>query len=114
MHPDVRELVRGARDCASSFSWCGNRRSSPPPWMSKFDPRYFVDMAEHSMCQPGRPRPHGEGHEAVIGSVSLCAFHSAKSRASLFPRSSAPSDSSMSSSFWFVNAPYSLHEAASK
>src|SRR5699024_7754885 len=71
-----------ARDWASSFSWWGKRRSSPPPWMSKFAPRYFVDMAEHSMCQPGRPRPHGEGQEAVIGSSGLCAFHSAKSRAS--------------------------------
>ena len=24
---------------ASSFSWCGNRRSSPPPWMSNSAPR---------------------------------------------------------------------------
>ena len=22
-----------------------------------------MDMAEHSMCQPGRPLPHGESHE---------------------------------------------------
>ncbi len=28
-----------ARDCACSFSWCGNRRSSPPPWMSNVSPR---------------------------------------------------------------------------
>jgi hypothetical protein len=22
-------------------------------------------MAEHSMCQPGRPAPHGDGHDAT-------------------------------------------------
>ena len=46
-----------ARDCACSFSWCGKRRSTPPPWMSKAAPRYLPAMAEHSMCHPGRPRP---------------------------------------------------------
>ena len=33
-------------------------------------------MTEHSMCHPGRPGPHGEGHE---GSPGLEAFQSAKS-----------------------------------
>src|SRR5690554_7242426 len=47
-------------DWAISFSWCGNSRSGPPPWMSKVSPRHLVDMAEHSMCQPGRPSPQGE------------------------------------------------------
>ena len=28
-----------ARDWASSFSWCGNTRSRPPPWMSNSAPR---------------------------------------------------------------------------
>ena len=28
------------------------------------------------MCQPGRPVPHGDGHD---GSPGLAAFHSAKS-----------------------------------
>src|SRR3972149_3765902 len=32
-------------------------RSWPPPWMSSGWPRYLSDMAEHSMCQPGRPLP---------------------------------------------------------
>jgi hypothetical protein len=35
-------------------------------------------MAEHSMCQPGRPAPHGEGHD---GSPGFAAFQSAKSAA---------------------------------
>src|SRR5450759_375948 len=32
----------------------------PPPWMSKVSPRCFHDIAEHSMCQPGRPGWHIE------------------------------------------------------
>src|SRR5206468_8690613 len=63
-------------DWAISFSWCGKIRSSPPPWKSKVSPRYCMAMTEHSMCQPGRPGPHGDGHE---GSQGLAAFHSAKS-----------------------------------
>ena len=31
----------------------------PPPWMSKCSPRISRAIAEHSMCQPGRPLPHG-------------------------------------------------------
>ena len=30
---------RDPRDCAISFSWCGNCRSMPPPWMSNSAPR---------------------------------------------------------------------------
>ena len=37
-------------------------------------------MAEHSRCQPGRPRPNGASHWAQAGS-SLLAFQSTKSRA---------------------------------
>lgn len=33
-------------------------------------------IAEHSICQPGRPGPQGEGQE---GSPGLEAFHNAKS-----------------------------------
>ncbi len=68
-----------ARDWASSFSWCGNTRSRPPPWMSNVGPRYLVDMAEHSRCQPGRPGPHGVSQE---GSPGLAPFQRAKSRGS--------------------------------
>ena len=34
------------------------------------------------MCQPGRPRPHGVGHD---GSPGLAPFHSVKSRSSRLP-----------------------------
>ena len=47
-------------------------------------------IAEHSMCQPGRPGPQGAGQAAVSGSVSfLRPFQSAKSRGSRLPRGSA-------------------------
>ena len=68
-------------DCAISFSWCGKIRSWPPPWMSNVSPRYFIAIAEHSMCQPGRPGPHGLSH---AGSPGLAPFHSAKSSGSRF------------------------------
>ena len=51
----------------------------PPAWMSKTSPRCFHDMAEHSMCQPGRPgalMPTGEGQ---AGSPGFDGFHSTKS-----------------------------------
>ena len=63
-------------DCTSSFSWWGKTRSRPPPWISKWRPRYFMLMAEHSMCQPGRPGPQGLSHD---GSPGLELFHKAKS-----------------------------------
>ena len=69
-----------ARDCASSFSWCGKTRSSPPPWISNAGPSSSSAITEHSMCQPGRPRPHGESHD--VSSPGLFAFQSAKSRGS--------------------------------
>ncbi len=71
---------------AISYSWCGKIRSSPPPWMSNVWPRYSMAMAEHSMCQPGRPGPHGLGQD---GSPGLAAFHSAKSRGSRFRSSTS-------------------------
>ncbi len=67
---------------ASSFSWWGNIRSIPPPWMSNVGPRIFMLMAEHSMCHPGRPGPHGLSH---AGSPGLAAFHRAKSAAFRLP-----------------------------
>ena len=64
------------RLCAISFSWCGNTRSMPPPWMSKLRPSSASLIAEHSMCHPGRPRPQGLSHP---GTPSGDGFHSTKS-----------------------------------
>ena len=44
--------------------------------MSMLSPSISDAMTEHSMCQPGRPGPHGEGQE---GSPDLDAFQRAKS-----------------------------------
>src|SRR5690606_29358059 len=100
-----------ARDCAISFSWCGKTRSIPPPWMSNSGPRYFVAIAEHSRCQPGRPGPQGVSHE---GSPGRAAFHSAKSRGScLAAEFSVSSDGCKSSGFWPDNAPYSGNDDTS-
>jgi hypothetical protein len=41
-------------------------------------PKIELAMAEHSMCQPGLPGPHGDAQE---GSPGFAAFHSAKSAA---------------------------------
>ena len=80
VHPDPRERPADRRDWAISFSWCGKTRSSPPPWISNSGPSAFSAIAEHSMCQPGRPRPHGESHD--VSSPAFVAFQSAKSRGS--------------------------------
>src|SRR5439155_24600364 len=68
----ANSLPVAAQDWAISFSWCGKMRSWPPPWMSNLSPRSFIDMAEHSMCQPGRPGPHGLDQS---GSPGLEDFH---------------------------------------
>ena len=70
---------QAAQVCAISFSWCGNLRSIPPPWMSKWSPKSATDIAEHSMCQPGRPRPQGLSQPGSSGGLG---FHSTKSPAS--------------------------------
>ena len=75
----MRSVWNAQQVCASSFSWCGNTRSMPPPWMSNFSPRCFQAIAEHSMCQPGRPStaiPAGDGQD---GSPGFDGFHSTKS-----------------------------------
>lgn len=57
--------------------------------MSMSDPKMLLAIAEHSMCQPGLPSLHGDGH---VGSPSLAFFHKAKSALFLFyPFSSSPS-----------------------
>jgi hypothetical protein len=44
--------------------------------MSSDLPHITEAMTEHSMCQPGRPRPHGESHQ---GSPAFDLFQRAKS-----------------------------------
>ena len=51
-------------------------------WMSNSAPRYASHIATHSVCQPGRPRPHGVGHD---GSPGFSPFHRVKSRWSRLP-----------------------------
>eukprot|EP00967_Tisochrysis_lutea_P130963 scaffold227162_cov30-Tisochrysis_lutea.AAC.4 len=46
--------------------------AKPPTWL----PKTSLIMAEHSICQPGRPRPQGDSQ---AGSPALLAFHNAKS-----------------------------------
>src|SRR5690625_1814059 len=102
-----------ARDWACSFSWWGKRRSIPPAWMSKVSPRYLRAMAEHSKCQPGRPRPYGVGQEAVAGSEALAAFHKAKSCGLRLSEASS-STVVRFSNCWRVSSPYWGKERTSK
>src|SRR5215813_1111397 len=60
---------------AISFSWCGKIRSSPPPWKSKLSPRYCMAMAEHSICQPGRPAGLGGLPEREVQGIALALVH---------------------------------------
>jgi len=60
--------------------------SMPPVWISKVLPRYLVDMAEHSICQPGLPSPISVAQK---GSPPFFPFHRAKSRTSSFSYSIA-------------------------
>ena len=87
---------RAASVWAISFSWWGKTRSMPPPWIAKSAPRSFSAIAEHSMCQPGRPSPQGEGQ--AVSSSGLRAFQSAKSSGSSF------SDSVPASSPWSISS----------
>ncbi len=73
-------------------------------------------MAEHSRCQPGRPRPNAVSQEAVSGSPGLGAFHSAKSCGSRLAdaATSSPVGSGLrSSSRCRVSSPYAGHDRTS-
>ena len=67
----------------------------PPPWMSNGVAQLAAAIAEHSMCQPGRPLPQGE---AQRGSPGLAAFQSAKSSGSRLAASTATRAPARSSS----------------
>ena len=90
-------------DWAISFSWWGKIRSTPPQWISKVSPRYFMLMAEHSMCQPGRPMPQGLFH---AGSPGFWPFHRAKSMGwRLMSPTSMRAPDSRSSRSWPISLP---------
>ncbi len=57
--------------------------------MSKLWPSSAQLIAEHSMCQPGRPAPYGLGYLTSSGSSGLAAFHSTKSSGSSLPSATA-------------------------
>src|SRR5438876_696965 len=61
--------------------------------MSRGAPRYLFAIALHSTCQPGRPSPHGLGHD---GSSPFDFFHRAKSSGSSFGLSPAGGSTTMS------------------
>ena len=46
-------------------------RSTPPQLISTLDPNRSLHIAEHSMCHPGLPNPHGDCHS---GSPSFIPF----------------------------------------
>ena len=96
IHSRASGTPRAASVWAISFSWWGKMRSVPPLWMAKSAPSSFSAIAEHSMCQPGRPSPHGEGQP--VSSSNLRAFQSAKSSRSSF------SDSVPASSPWSISS----------
>ena len=50
----ARTAGPAAVDCASSFSWCGKRRSRPPPWMSKLGAEVLADH-RRALEVPARP-----------------------------------------------------------
>ena len=93
-------------DWAISFSWWGKTRSEPPPWIANSGPSSASAIAEHSMCQPGRPGPQGESQE--VSSSGLWAFQRAKSSgSSLSEADPASSPWSMSSVRRLESLPYS-------
>jgi hypothetical protein len=64
--------------CASSLSWCGKRRSSPPVWMSILGPSTDEAMALHSMCQPAGGCVGGCGCVGGVGGVGRWVGGSAR------------------------------------
>ena len=70
-----RARIRSARSRSRGAGTAGRRRRHGCRWSRR---RCASAIAEHSMCQPGRPRPHGESQP---GRSSVDGFHSTKSPA---------------------------------
>ena len=71
--------------------------------MSNLSPKNFLDITEHSRCQPGLPFPHGDSHD---GSLSVDGFHNTKSAGFfLFSETSTLAPAINSSKFLFDNYP---------
>ena len=70
-------------------------------------------IAEHSMCQPGRPGPIAVSHD---GSPGLGPFHRAKSRTSSLPYSSdsTRSPTRIASGSRRASRPYAGHDEMRK
>ena len=99
-------------DWAISFSWWGKSKSTPPPWISILDPNNLFDIAEHSICHPGLPYPHGD---VQPGSLPEDGFHKTKSRGfflSSFTLTLYPANKS--SVFFPDSFPYSLNFSIEK
>ena len=81
-----------ASDCAISFVWWGLTRSMPPAWISNGCPRKCREMAEHSICHPGNPSPHGDGHRKICSlNLPVSLNQSAKSAGLCFSSSTTTS-----------------------
>ena len=84
----------------------GSAGPCPPQCRSKPSPSRSRLITTHSLCQPGRPSPHGDGHD---GSPGLASFHSTKSAGWRLPSapttSRSPPPASMSSSDWWASRP---------
>ena len=84
MHPDPRERVAERPRLRELVLVVREDEVEPAAVDLELGPERFSAIAEHSMCQPGRPRPQGESHD--VSSPGLFAFQSAKSRGSSLQR----------------------------
>ena len=101
VHPDSSPCARSRRRSSSARSRsrdAGRRDRSPPPWMSKTfiggssqakpppngSSSVAIDIAEHSICQPGRPgvaMPAGRGPARLVGFATASTARNPSGRA---------------------------------
>jgi hypothetical protein len=72
VHPDARELVPERAGLRELVLVMREDEVEPAPVDLEHRPRYFSLIAEHSMCQPRPPRPHGESQD--VSSPGLFAL----------------------------------------